>query len=196
MLTFFRKVNPLKRTLDLCLSLTALLLLLPIFIILCLAIKLDSKGPIVFKQKRVGVNNRLFTIYKFRTMRTDTPNLPTHLLANPSKYVTGIGRILRKTSLDEIPQILNIIRGEMSLVGPRPALYNQNELIQMRSELGIHHIRPGLTGWAQINGRDDITDEKKAELDYYYLKHQSILFDLKIMLQTVTSTVTARGVKS
>ncbi|WP_394297974.1 sugar transferase [Gordoniibacillus kamchatkensis] len=126
-----------KRFIDLCVSLIAGALFLPIFLVICIAIKLDSKGPVFFKQKRVGVNDQLFWIYKFRTMRTDTPNLPTHLLADPSQYITRVGRILRKTSLDEIPQILNIFRGEMSLVGPRPALYNQNELIQMRSEWGL-----------------------------------------------------------
>ncbi|MCR8632414.1 sugar transferase [Paenibacillus radicis (ex Xue et al. 2023)] len=185
-----------KKFIDISLSLVALLLLLPIFIIICIAIKSDSKGPIVFKQQRVGIDNKLFTIYKFRTMRTDTPNLPTHLLADPSVYITRVGRVLRKTSLDEIPQIFNIIRGEMSLVGPRPALYNQNELIQVRKELGIHQIPPGLTGWAQINGRDDISEEQKARLDYYYLKHQSIWFDFKIMFKTVSSTIAAKGVKA
>ncbi|WLD95474.1 sugar transferase [Alkalihalobacillus sp. AL-G] len=184
-----------KPLLDITVSLLALLLIFPIFIIICFAIKLDSNGPILFKQKRTGQNDNYFMIYKFRTMQIDTPNLSTDKLTNPEQYVTKVGRFLRKTSFDEIPQLLNIVKGEMSLVGPRPALYNQYELINKRKTNGINSLKPGLTGYAQIMGRDFISDEKKVEYDKYYLKNVTIVSDVKIILSTFTNVVKAENVK-
>lgn len=185
-----------KRCFDLLLSVLFLLISSPFWVFIGVAIKLDSKGPIFFKQQRSGKDNVLFSIYKFRTMRVDSPNLPTHLLANPGAYVTRVGRILRKTSLDELPQLLNIIKGDMSIVGPRPALFNQHGLIERRQQLNVHSLRPGLTGWAQINGRDEITDEQKAEFDLFYLQNQSLGMDVKIIFKTATSVIQSKGVKA
>ncbi len=185
-----------KRCFDIFVSAVTSILVFPLLLFIAIAIKADSKGPVIFKQKRVGKDNRHFMIYKFRTMRTDTPDLPTHLLGDPSQYVSRVGRFLRKTSLDELPQLLNIILGHMSLVGPRPALYNQTDLVELRTSLDIHRIRPGLTGWAQINGRDDISDEEKALFDKYYHEHMSFWFDLKIMFQTFRNVVNAKGVRA
>jgi len=186
----------LKRSIDLILSIIALIILSPILLVITILIKLDSQGPVIFKQQRVGISNRLFTIYKFRTMKIDTPDIPTHLLCNPGIYITRLGKLLRKTSLDELPQIINILRGDMSIVGPRPALHNQYQLMEMRSRMGIDIIQPGLTGWAQVNGRDDISDERKAELDYHYLQHRSLWFDTIIILRTFVSAFSTKGVKS
>jgi len=160
-----------------------------------IAIKLDSPGPIFFKQKRVGVNKTHFNIYKFRTMRTDTPkDTPTHLLLDPGKYITRMGSFLRKTSLDELPQIINILFGQMAIIGPRPALWNQYDLIAERDKYAVNKIRPGLTGWAQINGRDELPIEVKAKYDGEYVQRMSFLFDLKCLLLTVGVVMNRYGV--
>ncbi|WP_195972237.1 sugar transferase [Clostridium thermobutyricum] len=184
-----------KRTFDLISSLIGFIFFLPLFLIISLIIKLSSPGPIFFKQKRIGKDNEEFYILKFRTMRIDTPNVATHLLENPDKYITKIGKVLRKTSLDELPQLINIIRGEMSVVGPRPALYNQLDLKEMRTKKGIHKLVPGLTGWAQINGRDEIPLKEKVELDKYYLENRSFWFDIEIIFKTVISVAKSDGVQ-
>ena len=184
-----------KRIMDILLSIIGLALLSPLFIILCLIIKADSKGPILFRQKRVGIHKTYFYIVKFRTMQVDTPqNTPTHLLKNPEQYITKTGRFLRKTSLDELPQILNIIKGDMSIIGPRPALWNQYDLIAARDKYGANDIKPGLTGWAQVNGRDELGIQEKAKLDGYYVKHMGILLDCNCFLKTITSVLTHNGV--
>lgn len=184
-----------KRTFDLISSLIGFIFFLPLFLIISLIIKLSSPGPIFFKQKRIGKDNEEFYILKFRTMRIDTPNVATHLLENPDKYITKIGKVLRKTSLDELPQLINIIRGEMSVVGPRPALYNQLDLKEMRTKKGIHKLVPGLTGWAQINGRDEIPLKEKVELDKYYLENRSFGFDIEIIFKTIISVAKSDGVQ-
>lgn len=184
-----------KRVFDLISSLIGFIFFLPLFLIISLIIKLSSPGPIFFKQKRIGKDNEEFYILKFRTMRIDTPNVATHLLENPDKYITKIGKVLRKTSLDELPQLINIIRGEMSVVGPRPALYNQLDLKEMRTKKGIHKLVPGLTGWAQINGRDEIPLKEKVELDKYYLENRSFWFDIEIIFKTVISVAKSDGVQ-
>lgn len=185
----------LKRILDFILSLTALIGLLPIFLFLILAMKVDSKGPILFKQKRVGKNKSYFYILKLRTMRTVTPkDTPTHMLQNPDQYITKVGRFLRKTSLDELPQIVNILTGEMSIIGPRPALWNQDDLIAERDKYGANDIKPGLTGWAQINGRDELPIDVKARLDGEYVQKMGFLFDCKCFLLTIVSVLRKDGV--
>lgn len=187
--------NCIKRVIDFILSLCGLIVLSPIFIILCLWIKLDSKGPIFFKQKRIGKNKTYFNILKFRTMYIDTPkDMPTHMLSNPDQYITKAGKFLRKTSLDELPQIINILKGEMAVIGPRPALWNQEDLIEERDKYKANAIKPGLTGWAQINGRDELEIDVKAKLDGYYVEHMSFLFDLKCFLGTITSVLKSDGV--
>ncbi len=183
-----------KRVFDLISSLIGFIFFLPIFLIISLIIKLSSPGPIFFKQRRIGKDNEEFYILKFRTMRIDTPNVATHLLENPDKYITKIGKVLRKTSLDELPQLINIIRGEMSVVGPRPALYNQLDLKEMRTKKGIYKLVPGLTGWAQINGRDEIPLKEKVELDKYYLDNSNFIFDMKIIFMTIFSVLKSEGV--
>lgn len=188
----YRKV---KRVLDILLSVLGLIILSPVFLLLIIAIKVDSKGPILFRQKRVGLHKKHFYILKFRTMRIDTPkDTPTHLLVNPDQWITRAGKFLRKTSLDELPQILNIIKGDMSIIGPRPALWNQYDLIAERDKYHANDIYPGLTGWAQINGRDELPIEKKAALDGEYLKNMSFLFDVKCFVGTVISVVKNDGV--
>ena len=187
--------NGLKRVLDFILSLVGLILLSPVLLIIALIIKLTSPGPVFFKQKRVGKNKTYFNILKFRTMRTDTPkDTPTHLLANPDQYITSIGKVLRKTSLDELPQIINILKGDMSIIGPRPALWNQYDLIEERDRYGANDILPGLTGWAQINGRDELEIDVKARLDGEYVERMSFLFDCKCFFGTITSVLKHEGV--
>jgi len=187
--------NGLKRGIDFMLSLIGLIVLSPLFIIIALIIKGTSSGPVFFKQKRVGKNKVYFNILKYRTMRTDTPkDCPTHLLSNPDQYITPIGRFLRKTSLDELPQIINILKGEMAVIGPRPALWNQYDLIEERDKYKANDIKPGLTGWAQINGRDELDIDVKAQLDGYYAEHISFLFDCKCFLGTITSVLKSDGV--
>lgn len=185
----------LKRVIDFILSLIGLIVLSPVFIILCIWIKLDSKGPIFFRQKRVGKNKKHFNILKFRTMYIDTPkDMPTHMLSNPDQYITKAGKFLRKTSLDELPQIINILKGEMAIIGPRPALWNQDDLIAERDKYGANDIKPGLTGWAQINGRDELEIDVKASLDGYYVEHMSFSFDVKCFFGTITSVLKHEGV--
>lgn len=184
-----------KRMVDIILSSIGIIILSPIIIALIVAIKLDSKGPILFKQKRIGIGKSHFSILKFRTMRIETPkDTPTHLLANPEQYITKVGKFLRKTSLDELPQILNILKGEMSIIGPRPALWNQYDLIEERDKYGANDIRPGLTGWAQINGRDELSIEVKARLDGDYVQRMGFLFDIKCFLGTLLSIAKSDGV--
>ncbi len=187
--------NCLKRVIDFVLSLVGLIVLSPVFIILSIWIKVDSQGPIFFKQKRVGKNKKYFNILKFRTMYVDTPkDMPTHMLSNPDQYITKIGEFLRKTSLDELPQIINILKGEMAIIGPRPALWNQDDLIEERDKYKANDIKPGLTGWAQINGRDELDIDLKAKLDGYYVEHISFLFDCKCFFGTITSVLKHEGV--
>lgn len=184
-----------KRLIDFLLSLTGLIVLSPIFIALIIAIKVESRGPILFKQKRVGVYKKHFNILKFRTMRIDTPkDTPTHLLDNPDQYITKVGKFLRKTSLDEIPQIWNILIGEMSIIGPRPALWNQYDLIEERDKYGVNDVLPGLTGWAQINGRDELPIEVKAKLDGEYIDKMSPMMDIKCFFGTFVRVLKSDGV--
>lgn len=185
----------LKNIIDRVLAFMGLVLLSPVFLALILAIKLDSRGPVLFKQKRVGIHKSHFNILKFRTMRIDTPkDTPTHLLENPEQYITKVGRFLRKTSLDELPQIINILKGDMAIVGPRPALWNQYDLIAERDKYGANDILPGLTGWAQINGRDELPIDVKARLDGEYVSRRGFLMDLRCIFGTVVSVAKQDGV--
>lgn len=172
-----------------------LLLLTPVFIIVSILILFEDGFPIFFKQKRVGVHYTFFRIYKFRSMKKNTPNVATHLLQNPEQYVLKIGKLLRKLSLDELPNLINIINGEMVFVGPRPALYNQDDLMELRIKAGVDKLKPGITGWAQINGRDEISLEQKVKFEKEYLLRKSFWFDLKIMVLTFTSVLKSHGVK-
>lgn len=184
-----------KRGIDLVISCIGLIILLPVFLLLVLAIKLDSPGPVLFKQKRVGIHKKYFYIWKFRTMYIDTPkDMPTHMLKNPEQYITKVGRFLRKTSLDELPQIFNIIKGDMAIVGPRPALWNQYDLLEERDKYGANDVRPGLTGWAQINGRDELEIPVKAKLDGEYVEKMGVLMDLKCFFCTFASVLKSDGV--
>ncbi|MCA9765825.1 MAG: sugar transferase [Carnobacterium sp.] len=184
-----------KRWLDFFLALIGLIILSPAFLFIIIAIKLDSKGPVLFRQERVGKNKKIFKIYKFRTMKIDTPDdVPTHLLEDPNFFITRFGKILRKTSVDELPQILNILKGQMSIIGPRPALWNQYDLIRERDKYKANDIYPGLTGWAQINGRDELSIQKKALLDGEYVKKLSFLFDVKCFIGTILSVVHLDGI--
>lgn len=184
-----------KRIIDFVLSLAGCIILAPVLLLLCIAIKIDSKGPILFKQKRIGIHKSEFYILKFRTMRIDTPkDMPTHLLTNPDQYITKVGKFLRKSSLDELPQIINILKGEMSIIGPRPALWNQYDLIEERDKYGANDVMPGLTGWAQINGRDELEIDVKAKLDGEYVERMSFAFDVKCFIGTITSVLKHDGV--
>ena len=184
-----------KRIIDILLSGLAIIILSPLLLILCIAIKLDSPGPIFFTQKRVGIHKTYFQIYKFRTMRTETPkDMPTHMLANPEQYITKTGRFLRKTSLDELPQIFNIFKGDMSIVGPRPALWNQDDLVAERDKYGANDVTPGLTGWAQINGRDELEIPVKAKLDGEYVKKYGFTMDVRCFFGTFLSVLRQDGV--
>lgn len=184
-----------KKILDRLLALVGLCILSPVFLILVAAIKLDSKGPVLFRQKRVGINKTYFNILKFRTMKIDTPkDMPTHLLKDPQQYITKVGGFLRKTSLDELPQIINILKGDMAIVGPRPALWNQYDLIEERDKYGANDILPGLTGWAQINGRDELPIAVKARLDGEYVKRMGFLMDVRCILGTVISVARQEGI--
>ena len=184
-----------KRLLDFLLSLFGLIILSPFFIIIAILIKFDSKGPIFFKQKRVGKNKTYFMIFKFRTMRTDTPkDIPTHMLNDAENYITKVGGFLRKTSLDELPQIINILKGNMSIIGPRPALWNQEDLIEERDKYGANDIRPGLTGLAQIRGRDELEIPVKAKFDGEYVEKMSLIFDFRIFLKTIEKVFKHDGI--
>jgi O-antigen biosynthesis protein WbqP len=183
-----------KRILDLVLALVGLILLALPLLLLAILVKLSSEGPILYWSDRIGRNNRIFRMPKFRTMRCGTPPVPTHLMENPEPFLTPPGEILRKSSLDELPQLFSIIKGDMSFVGPRPALFNQDDLIELRTKRGIHTLTPGLTGWAQINGRDELPIPIKVEYDEYYLRHYSFLFDLKILALTFLKVVRREGI--
>ncbi len=185
-----------KRFLDLILSLVAVVGLSWLLLIIAVAIKIEDGGNILFKQKRIGLNKKEFYIYKFRTMKTTTPkDVPTHLLENPESYITAVGKFLRKSSLDELPQLFNIIKGEMSIVGPRPALWNQFDLIAERDKYGANNVVPGLTGWAQVNGRDELPIPVKSKYDGEYVEKMSFLFDVYIIIRTVFSVFKADGVQ-
>lgn len=184
-----------KRILGFILSLLGIVVLSPILLLLCIAIKIDSKGPIIFKQKRVGKNKTYFNIYKFRTMKSETPKeMPTHLLNNPEVFITRVGKFLRKTSLDELPQLFNILKGDMAVIGPRPALWNQYDLIAERDKYGVNDIQPGLTGLAQISGRDELEIPIKAQLDGKYTGSVSFTMDAKCFIGTVLSIIKSDGV--
>lgn len=184
-----------KRLLDVILSFLALIILFPLYTLLAIAIKIDSRGPVLFKQKRVGKNKVHFWILKFRTMYADTPrDVPTHLLENPESRITRVGRFLRFTSLDELPQIVNILIGQMSIIGPRPALWNQDDLIQERDRYGVNQLTPGLTGFAQIHGRDELPISVKAKMDGYYAEHIGLWLDIKIFFGTLLSVFKGSGV--
>ena len=184
-----------KRAIDLILSFAAIILLSPILLIISALIKMDSPGPVFFKQKRVGKNKKYFYILKFRTMRTDTPkDMPTHLFKNPDAYITKIGKILRSTSLDELPQLFNILKGDMSIIGPRPALWNQYDLIKERDKYKANDVYPGLTGWAQINGRDELSIEDKSFYDGEYVKKYGLLMDLKVFFKSIVFVLHRTGV--
>ncbi len=184
----------LKRYFDILTSLVTLIVMgLPIFVIAG-AVRLTSQGPAIYWSERVGRNNKIFRMPKFRTMRVDTPTVPTHLMSDPEAYVTSIGKFLRRTSLDELPQLLSILVGDMSLVGPRPALFNQNDLIALRTEAGVDKMTPGLTGWAQINGRDDLSILVKVRFDVEYMRRRSFWLDMKIIVLTFVSVLHRRGV--
>ncbi len=175
-------------------GLILLVLLSPLFLIVSLIILFDDGRPILYRQKRPGENNLIFNFYKFRTMRKDTPEIATHLLQDPDSYLLHFGKLIRKLSLDELPNLINVIKGEMVFVGPRPALHNQDDLITLRTNLGIHKLMPGITGWAQINGRDELSIEDKVKLEEYYLNNHSFLLDMKIILLTVFNVLGMKGI--
>lgn len=184
----------LKRGFDITVALGGLLIGWPVLLALALAVRLDSPGPALHWSKRVGRDNRLFRMPKFRTMRTDTPDVATHLLDDPGRWITPLGGFLRRSSLDELPQLWSVLIGDMSLVGPRPALFNQDDLVALRTAAGVERLRPGLTGWAQVNGRDELPIPEKVRLDAEYLARRSFVFDLRILLATARAALTARGV--
>ena len=183
-----------KRIFDVIIAVSLLIILLIPILVIAALVRLTSKGPVLYWSDRVGINNTIFRMPKYRTMRIDTPPVATHLLTNPDEYFTPIGQFLRKCSLDELPQLWTVLKGDMSLVGPRPALYNQDDLVALRTQKGIHKIIPRITGWAQVNGRDDISIPQKVEYDEYYLKNRSFLFDLKILFLTFFKTLKSEGV--
>lgn len=188
------EMSVVKRLFDISISSLLLLILGIPMVLIAIAVKLTSTGPVLYWSDRVGANNKIFRMPKFRTMHSGTPVVATHLLASPDRHMTGIGKVLRKNSIDELPQLFSVLYGDMSLVGPRPALYNQDDLIALRTEKGVHRLVPGITGWAQINGRDDLPIPKKVELDAYYLENQSFLMDMKTIFLTVFSVLGSRGV--
>jgi O-antigen biosynthesis protein WbqP len=183
-----------KRAIDILLSAMALSVLAVPILLVALAVKLTSRGPILYWSDRVGRDNKVFRMPKFRSMRVDTPVVATHLLESPDRWLTPIGSILRRSSLDELPQLWSIVVGDMSVVGPRPALFNQHDLIELRTQRGVHKVRPGLTGWAQINGRDEIPIPEKVAYDAWYLDHQSLAVDLRIILLTAFKVLRREGV--
>lgn len=183
-----------KRLLDVIFALLSLILLTIPMLAVSILIKLTSRGPVLYWSERVGRYNKIFKMPKFRSMRIDTPPVATHLLAEPNKHITPIGKWLRKTSLDEIPQLISVLKGDMSFVGPRPALFNQDDLVTLRTSKNIHTLIPGITGWAQINGRDELPIPVKVEHDLYYLRHRSLIFDLKILVMTLSNVIGGKGV--
>jgi O-antigen biosynthesis protein WbqP len=184
-----------RRFFDLCLSLFALLVLLLPILLVALLVRITSVGPVIYWSDRVGRNNKIFKMPKFRTMRVDTPAVATHLLDNPDQFLTPIGSFLRKSSLDELPQLWSIVHGDMSFVGPRPALFNQDDLITLRTQYGVHKLVPGLTGWAQVNGRDELPIPEKVKLDAEYMQQQSFLTDIKIIFLTFVKVLRSEGVQ-
>lgn len=184
-----------KRVFDFCLAFLLLVILAIPMIIVALMVRMTSKGPVLYWSDRVGIDNRIFKMPKFRTMSIATPPVATHLMDNPDRYLTPIGHFLRRSSLDELPQFWSIIKGDMSFVGPRPALFNQDDLIQLRTGAGVHKIITGITGWAQINGRDDLPIPQKVQFDKYYLENRSFIFDLKILYMTLLKVIKAESVK-
>jgi len=179
---------------DRLLAIILLLIFFPIFFIVAIVVFFEDGLPVFYTQKRVGINYSFFNIYKFRSMKRNTPNVATHLLNNPEQYLLKIGKFIRKTSLDELPNLINIVRGEMVFVGPRPALFNQDDLMALRIATGVDKLKPGITGWAQINGRDDITIEKKVQLEQEYLQKKSFLFDIEILITTFTNVLRSKGI--
>ena len=184
-----------KRLFDLCLVFLALIFLTPPFLLVAMAVRISSTGPVIYWSDRVGQENRLFKMPKFRTMQLDTPAVATHLLPEPKQFLTPVGSFLRKSSLDELPQLWSVLKGDMTLVGPRPALFNQDDLIKLRTEQGIHLLKPGITGWAQINGRDELPIPDKVKLDVDYMHQQSLFFDLKIIALTVLKVLCRDGIQ-
>ena len=184
-----------KRIFDTALALIFFLISSFPMLIIALLVKLTSKGPVLYWSDRVGKYNTIFKMPKFRTMMADTPAMATHLMKNPEQYCTPVGSFMRKSSLDELPQLYSVLKGDMSFVGPRPALFNQDDLIELRTKKGIHNLIPGITGWAQINGRDDLPIPEKVDLDEFYLKHHSFMFDLKTLLMTLLSVISSQGVQ-
>jgi len=183
-----------KRSIDVVLTLVLLVAVAPVAVVITAVIKATSPGPVLFRTERVGRHNRLFTMLKFRTMMIDTPQVATHLLENPGRFLTPVGGFLRRTSLDELPQLLNVLRGDMSLVGPRPALFNQHDLVELRTSHGVHALLPGVTGWAQVNGRDELSIEEKVVFDTEYLRKRGICFDLRILWLTLQRVVRANAI--
>ncbi len=179
---------------DLCVAAGSLSVLAPVLLLVALLVKITSRGPVLYWSDRLGLDNKVFRMPKFRTMRTDAPVVATHLLSQPERYLTPIGGFLRRFSLDELPQLLSILRGHITVVGPRPALHNQHDLIGLRTKYGIHKLVPGLTGWAQVNGRDTLTIERKVEFDAFYLQNRSVCLDLKILLITLIKVIAGEGV--
>jgi len=184
-----------KRFFDLCLSLSAFIILLLPILLVALMVRITSAGPVIYWSDRIGRNNRIFKMPKFRTMRTDTPAVATHLLGNPEQFLTPIGSFLRKSSLDELPQLWSIVHGDMSFVGPRPALFNQDDLVELRTQYGVHKLVPGLTGWAQINGRDELPIPDKVRLDVEYMQQQSFFMDIKIIFLTFVKVLRREGIQ-
>lgn len=184
----------LKRAFDIMVALAGLLIGWPALLVIAATVRLDSRGPAIHWSRRVGRGNRIFDMPKFRTMRMDAPDMATHLLPEPDRWITRPGRFLRRTSLDELPQLWSVLKGDMSLVGPRPALFNQDDLVALRTAAGVERLRPGVTGWAQINGRDELPIPEKVRLDREYLEHMSFRFDLRIIAATAVAAMTARGV--
>ncbi len=183
-----------KRLFDMVAALAGLMVLWPVLLMIAVAVRLDSPGPAIHWSRRVGRDNQIFLMPKFRSMRIDTPDVATHLLDDPQQWITPLGRMLRRTSLDEFPQLWSVLVGQMSLVGPRPALFNQDDLVALRTEVGVHRLRPGVTGWAQINGRDDLPIAEKVRFDADYMARQNLVLDIRIILITLRAAVAAKGV--
>lgn len=188
-------MSPIKRTFDVVTASLLLLLSIPLLIVLAILVRVTSRGPALYWSDRIGRGSRIFRMPKFRSMRVDTPQVPTHLLSDPDAYLTPVGSFLRRTSLDELPQLFSIFMGDMSFVGPRPALFNQKDLVELRTEKGVHTLVPGLTGWAQVNGRDELPVPVKVQFDYEYLRRQSLAFDLQILGKTVATVLRSEGIR-